>query len=81
MPVGVSPWLFGYAGLPYGLVALAGGLLFAVSAWKLYKAPDEATTARAAKSLFGYSILYLVLLFAVLLVDRGFGWSFGYLPW
>jgi heme o synthase len=81
LPVGVSPWLFGYAGLAYGLIALVSGVLFVVAAWKLYKATDEATTARAAKSLFGYSILYLVLLFAVLLVDRGLGWSFGYLPW
>ncbi len=36
---------------------------------------------RAAKKMFGFSILLSGLLFAVLLVDQGFGLSFGQLAW
>jgi protoheme IX farnesyltransferase len=80
-PVGALPWLLGYAGLLYGAVAMIGGALFVAAAIRLRKAAAGEATEHAAKSLFGYSILYLVLLFAVLLVDRGFGLSFGHLAW
>jgi protoheme IX farnesyltransferase len=80
-PVGVLPWLLGYAGLPYGAVAAVTGILFVVAALRLRKAAEGDATAKAAKALFGYSILYLVLLFAVLLVEKGFGWSFGQIVW
>jgi protoheme IX farnesyltransferase len=80
-PVGTLPWLFGYAGLLYGAVALVSGVLFVAAALRLRKAAKGEATERAAKALFGYSILYLVLLFAVLLVEKGTGWSFGQLVW
>jgi len=32
---------------------------------------------RAAKHLFAYSVLYLFVLFAVLLVEQGFGFESG----
>ena len=48
---------------------------------RLRGAAKGEATEHAAKALFGYSILYLVLLFAVLLVDKGFGCSFGQLVW
>jgi protoheme IX farnesyltransferase len=80
-PVGVLPWLLGYVGLLYGAVAAVSGLAFVVAALRLRRAAEGKATERAAKELFGYSILYLVLLFAVLLVEKGFGWSFGHLGW
>jgi protoheme IX farnesyltransferase len=80
-PTGVLPWLFGYAGLAYGAIALVGGVMFVLAALRLRKAPDGQATEQAAKALFGYSILYLALLFAVLLVEKGTGWSFGQLVW
>lgn len=80
-PVGVSPWLLGYAGLLYGAVAAVTGILFVMAAIRLRKAAAGEATAKAAKALFGYSILYLVLLFAVLLVEKGSGWSFGQIVW
>jgi protoheme IX farnesyltransferase len=80
-PVGALPWLFGYAGMPYGAISILSGAMFVAAALRLRKAAAGEATEQAAKQLFGYSILYLVLLFAVLLVDRGFGWSFGHLAW
>jgi protoheme IX farnesyltransferase len=80
-PVGALPFLFGYTGALYGAVSIVSGILFMAAAWKLERAAEGETTERAAKALFGYSILYLVLLFAVLLIDQGFGISFGRLSW
>jgi protoheme IX farnesyltransferase len=72
-PVGASPWLFGYAGLAYGLVAIGCGALMVGLCWRLWRTPSE----HAAKRLFAFSILYLFVLFAVLLVERGLGGLIG----
>jgi protoheme IX farnesyltransferase len=80
-PVGALPWLLGYAGVAYGAVSVISGIMFVTAALRLRKAPEGEATAKAAKALFGYSILYLVLLFAVLLVEKSFGWSFGQIVW
>jgi protoheme IX farnesyltransferase len=75
-PVGALPWLFGYAGLLYGLTAIAGGVLMIAFALKLFQSPAE----QAAKQLFAFSILYLFVLFSVLLVEQGIGASGWGLP-
>ena len=70
MPVALTPWLFGYAGIVYGATALVLGGVFVALALKLKSSASET----AAKSLFAYSVLYLFLIFAVLLVDQRFSW-------
>ena len=66
-PVGVAPWLFGYAGAVYGITAaLAGAAMIALA----IRVRNEARGHAASKQMFGFSILYLFLLFAMLLVDR-----------
>jgi protoheme IX farnesyltransferase len=66
-PVGVAPWLLGYAGALYGSAAvLAGGAMIALA----IRVRGEARGHAASKQMFGFSILYLFLLFAMLLVDR-----------
>ena len=72
-PIGASPWLLGYAGAAYGLVAIVGGALMVVLSWRLRQAGAAAAAEGAAKRLFGYSILYLFVLFAALLVERAAG--------
>ena len=76
-PLGVTPWLFGYTGPLYGVVALAGGAAMIALALRVRAERDG---HKAAKQLFGFSILYLFLLFAMLLVDRLLGGLIGYLP-
>jgi protoheme IX farnesyltransferase len=71
-PVGMSPWLLGYAGLTYGVVAILGGALMVALALHLYGTPEVAAEP-VAKRLFGISIVYLFALFAVLLVERALG--------
>ena len=66
-PVGVAPWLLGYAGALYGSTAvLAGGAMVALA----LRVRAEARGYAASKQMFGFSILYLFVLFAMLLADR-----------
>lgn len=63
----ISPWAFGFASMSHGLVATVFGFGFVWHAWKLLTATDR--KAETAKALFLYSILYLFVIFATLLVD------------
>lgn len=64
--VTMLPWLTGMSGLFYlgGAVVLSG--IFVYYAIRLLKPPSE----RFAMVVFGYSIVYLMLIFAFLLVDH-----------
>jgi heme o synthase len=78
VPVGASPYLFGYAGAFYAATSVAAGAvmiwLALVIMWRGDGAAgDGAASHRAAKQLFGVSILYLFVLFAVLLIDDRLG--------
>ena len=66
-PLGLAPWLFGFAGAAYGAVAIAGGGMMILLALRL-RGRDGAGEERAARRLFAFSILYLFVLFAMLLV-------------
>jgi len=66
-PLGAAPWLLGYAGPLYGAAALALGAVMIALALRVRAERDG---HKASKQLFGFSILYLFLLFAMLLADR-----------
>src|SRR5690625_467957 len=70
LPLAPAPALLGTAGALYGVVALLLGLLFLAGAVAIWRAPSGEATNRAAKRLFAFSILYLFLLFALLILDR-----------
>jgi heme o synthase len=70
-PLGVAPWLFGYTGALYGLTAIVAGVMMIVLGWQVLRERPPAESA--SRKLFAFSILYLFLLFAVLLVERGWG--------
>jgi protoheme IX farnesyltransferase len=76
-PVGLTPTLFGFAGLAYGAVALVCGAIMLALAWRVYRERIGPAAASAAKKLFAFSLLYVFVLFAALLVDHmlaRFGW-------
>jgi protoheme IX farnesyltransferase len=73
-PVGAMPWLLGYAGPLYGITASLAGLAMIGLAIRVR---GEQRGHVASKQMFSFSILYLFLLFAMLLVDRMAG---GALP-
>ena len=68
-PLGVVPALLGTAGLVYGAVAAAMGLCFLLLAVAVLRSDSD----RPARQLFGFSILYLFVLFTLLIVDRAPG--------
>ena len=69
--VGALPWLFGHAGPAYGAAAVLLGAEFIRRAVRL-RAMGDRDKNRAAKSLFGFSIVYLFALFAVRLAEALF---------
>ena len=71
VPLGIAPWALGYAGLLYGAVASVTGAIMLILAWQVLQ--ERRPAERAARNLFAFSILYLFLLFATLLVERGWG--------
>jgi len=74
-PLGVAPWLLGYAGPLYGVVAVATGAALIALALRVRA---ERQGYAASKQMFAFSILYLFLLFAMLLADRLAGGLFGH---
>jgi heme o synthase len=68
-PIALAPWFLGLAGLVYLVVATVLSALFTLSALRVWYDEGEAS----AKRMFGFSILYLFLLFAVMVVDRAPG--------
>jgi protoheme IX farnesyltransferase len=72
-PVAVAPWALGFAGPVYGVVSALLSLQFIRLALRLRRV-GEADDYRAAKKLFGFSILYLFALFAVLLGEVVVAW-------
>jgi protoheme IX farnesyltransferase len=69
IPIGAAPWLIGYAGLLYGATALAAGAAMAALACRLLITHNAAAAARIARRMFAFSIFYLFILFAALLID------------
>jgi protoheme IX farnesyltransferase len=72
-PLGVAPWLTGLGGGLYGAAAVVAGLGMVVMAVRVYRTREGVAANRAAMQLFGYSIVYLFVLVALLIVEHGFG--------
>jgi protoheme IX farnesyltransferase len=65
------PWALDLAGLVYGVVALAGSLVFLAMAVQVgLMRPRMDAGAKAERRLFYYSILYLFAVFLALAADR-----------
>jgi len=75
VPLGVLPFVLGYAGPIYGVTAAAMGAIMISLGLRVRK---ERVGYKASKQLFAFSILYLFLLFAMLLVDRISGGLLGH---
>lgn len=72
-PVAVLPALMGFGGLIYLIVSIVTGLAMIGLSLRVLKVTEGEAANRAAYALFGFSILYLFLLFAVLLAENGLG--------
>ncbi len=65
-PVSLAPWFLGVAGALYAAGALALSGMFTAFAVRVWREPGD----RAARQMFGFSVLYLMLIFTLLLVDH-----------
>jgi protoheme IX farnesyltransferase len=65
------PWTLGFAGAIYGVIVAICGALFLLLARQLNRSSEA--DRRAAHRLFVFSIFYLFVLFAALLIDHGSG--------
>jgi protoheme IX farnesyltransferase len=72
-PTGLLPVALGFGGWLFALAAAIGGLAMIALAVQVYRTRHGEPALRAAQQLFAFSILYLFVLFAVLLVEHGFG--------
>ncbi|MCK5089355.1 MAG: heme o synthase [Hyphomicrobiaceae bacterium] len=70
VPLAITPVLIGLAGIVYGVVSAVLGAVFLYLAWKVRRITEGREADQAARRLFVFSILYLFLLFAVLLVEH-----------
>jgi protoheme IX farnesyltransferase len=68
VPVSMLPWVLGFAGPLYGAVAAVCGTMFFRLAWQVRQ--SRGAVRRTADRLFGFSILYLFVLFLALLVSN-----------
>jgi protoheme IX farnesyltransferase len=64
--VSLLPYLIGMSGVFYLVSAIALGAFFIRYAWQLWRRYSDALARRT----FGYSVLYLALLFGALLIDH-----------
>jgi len=69
VPTSLIPCALCFAGPLYGAIALVAGTVFILRALRLRRSHEA--DRRSAHSLFMFSISYLFLLFAALLVDHG----------
>jgi protoheme IX farnesyltransferase len=68
VPISVLPWALGFADGTYGAIAVACGVVLLALAVRLRRSSE--TNRESAQRLFGFSILYLFVLFAMLLVHN-----------
>ena len=69
VPLTLMPAILGFAGLIYVLGAAVLGTLFLAGAFRVRTARDEIS----ARRLFGFSIIYLFSIFALLVIDNWMG--------
>jgi len=68
-PIAISPFFFDFSGFVYLMIStiLSGYYIFI--SYKLLKEKDPVNEKKLSKRLFGYSILYLFVIFASILID------------
>ncbi len=69
-PVGMLPWLMGFATLGYGVLSAVLGAAFVALAVRCWTIREGAAADKAAMALFSFSIPYLFLLFAEIIGER-----------
>jgi protoheme IX farnesyltransferase len=72
-PIGLAPVALGFGGLLYAVTGVIGGLGMLAFSLQVFRQREGEGEKRAALGMFGFSILYLFLLFSALLAEQGLG--------
>ena len=73
VPITFLPALVGTAGAIYAGVNVVLGAMFVYHAVKVYRLREGAEAEMACKKLFGFSILWLFMVFALILLEHAVG--------
>jgi len=69
-PIAISPFFLNYYGLIYLILAVVLSGYYVFISYKLFKEKDSILEKKLAIKLFGYSILYLFMIFTSILIDK-----------
>jgi protoheme IX farnesyltransferase len=69
LPVIIFPYLIGFSGFVYLVPAIILTVYYNIICYDLYKYKKNKFDLKKAKKVFGYSILYLFLIFVLFLID------------
>ena len=69
-PVVIFPYALGFVGLAFLIPSLMLTIYYNILCFRLYNFKKNKFDAKIAKSIFGYSILYLFLVFVLFLIDK-----------
>jgi len=69
-PVGVAPYFFNFSGLIYFTFSSILSIYYIFISYKLLKEKNSTEEKKLAAKLFGYSIIYLFMIFTFILIDR-----------
>ena len=70
VPVIIFPYVINFVGLVFLIPSLLLTIYYNYLCFDLYKFKKNKFSAKKAKSIFGYSILYLFLVFVLFLIDK-----------
>ena len=70
IPVIIFPYVINFVGLVFLIPSLLLTIYYNYICFDLYKFKKNKFSAKKAKSIFGYSILYLFLVFVLFLIDK-----------
>jgi protoheme IX farnesyltransferase len=70
VPLAITPYFIGLGGMVYLATSVVLGLVFLYLAAKVWRVREGREADHAAKQLFGFSIFYLFMLFAVILGEH-----------
>ena len=70
-PIAILPFFLNYYGLIYLILAAVLSGYYVFISYKLFKEKDSILEKKLAIKLFGYSILYLFMIFTSILIDKG----------
>ena len=70
LPIVILPYAIGFVGLPFLIPSLILTIYYNYLCFELYNFKKNKFDAKKAKGIFGYSILYLFLIFVLFLIDK-----------